>query len=290
MTEAERHRYDRSSKWLIQHHGDSILRLANIEGIERWRPVQTEVVQPRQLPDGLLEVRLHGEEEDDLFLLEVATYPERRVGRQLSRDTMMVYLDRGVLPEVVVLVLRPKGRYRVPAETRLRSRQGFSSSTVRRRVVELWRVPADALLEAGDVGLAPWLVLAETEMPPAKLAERCRDLIEQRAAPEERENLFAVVQVLAGLRYNDPVVFEIFGGRKTMIESPIIQGIVAEALHRAIVDLLTGRFGELPADLERDIRTVVDEDRLVALNRIAASCTNLDAFRQALDERLDSGA
>ena len=54
---------------------------------------------PRQLPDGLLEVRLQGEARDGLFLLEVATYPERRVGKQLTGDLMLVYLDRGELTE-----------------------------------------------------------------------------------------------------------------------------------------------------------------------------------------------
>jgi hypothetical protein len=40
--------YDRSSKWLIQHHGDSILRLARVEKIEAWRPAQAEVsIVPR---------------------------------------------------------------------------------------------------------------------------------------------------------------------------------------------------------------------------------------------------
>ena len=29
--------YDKSSKWLIQHHGDSILRLGGVRGIVSWR-------------------------------------------------------------------------------------------------------------------------------------------------------------------------------------------------------------------------------------------------------------
>ncbi len=53
--------FDRSSKWLIRHYGDSMLRLAKVGNIQAWRPAQAEVVQPRQLPDGLLEVRLQGE-------------------------------------------------------------------------------------------------------------------------------------------------------------------------------------------------------------------------------------
>ena len=46
MSEQEHQRYDRSSKWLIQHHGDSMLRLAKIGNIQAWRPTQAEVVQP----------------------------------------------------------------------------------------------------------------------------------------------------------------------------------------------------------------------------------------------------
>jgi hypothetical protein len=48
----ERFRYDRSSKWLLEHHGDSLLRLGGLTGVTSCRAVQTEVVQPRQLPDG----------------------------------------------------------------------------------------------------------------------------------------------------------------------------------------------------------------------------------------------
>jgi hypothetical protein len=70
--------YDKSSKWLIQHHGDSILRLVGIGGIASWRPLQAELVQPRRLPDGLIEALLRGEDQADLFILELATYPEKR--------------------------------------------------------------------------------------------------------------------------------------------------------------------------------------------------------------------
>jgi hypothetical protein len=45
-------RYDKSSKWLIEHHGDSILRLAGVTGIAWWRALQAELVHPRRLPDG----------------------------------------------------------------------------------------------------------------------------------------------------------------------------------------------------------------------------------------------
>jgi hypothetical protein len=37
------HKYDKSSKWLIQHHGDSILRMAGFREIESWKPLQAEL-------------------------------------------------------------------------------------------------------------------------------------------------------------------------------------------------------------------------------------------------------
>src|SRR5215472_12820370 len=107
------HDYDRSSKWLIQHHGVSILRLGGVTGVQSWRPLQAELVQPRQTPDALLEVHLADQSQARLFLVEIATYPDRRLLEQVLRDTALVYLDRRVLPEVLTLVLHPKGQLRI---------------------------------------------------------------------------------------------------------------------------------------------------------------------------------
>ncbi len=85
MIDDEHQPFDKSSKWLILRHGDATLRLAGVENIAARRPAPAEVVEPSQLPDGLLEVRLEGEPRDDLFLLEVATYPERRVRKQMTK-------------------------------------------------------------------------------------------------------------------------------------------------------------------------------------------------------------
>jgi hypothetical protein len=306
MIEDQHQPYDKSSKWLIQHHGDSMLRLARVEKIEAWRPVQAEVVQPRQLPDGLLEVRLRGEPRDDLFLLEVATYPERRVGKQLTGDLMLVYLDRGELPEAVTLVLRPKGKYRIPRSRNLRSRHGLSSCRLKWRVVELWTIPAEDLLQAQDVGLIPWVPLTDFPDPPETMIQRCREAIEQHAPPGEKANLLAVTQVLTYLRYNDVGLLTILGGRKVMLESPLIDELVmekygelltertreaareatretaCETAHQDIVTVLEARFGDVPRDLAEEIKLVVDGKQLKGLVRTAVACPDLDAFRNAI--------
>jgi hypothetical protein len=138
--------FDAASKWLIGHHGDAILRLAGLTDVTSWRAVQAEVVQPRRLPDGLLEVRRAGQDRTDLFVVEIATDPEPRVAEQLLGDAALVYLDRGVLPEAVVVVLRRKGRRRVVRQLDLSSPGGWTRWRASWRVVELWSVPAADLL------------------------------------------------------------------------------------------------------------------------------------------------
>src|SRR5262249_61095700 len=101
--------YDKSSKWLIQHHGNSILHLAGVHDIIEWRPLQAELIQPRRLPDGLIEFRRRGRAETGLFVVEISTYPYARLAQQATRDAMLVFLDREVLPEVLILVLHHQG-------------------------------------------------------------------------------------------------------------------------------------------------------------------------------------
>src|SRR6266496_4037723 len=145
------HQYDKSSKWLIQHHGDSILRLAGLTDIAHWQPLQAELVQPRQLPDGLLQVQFAGQSEPDLFILELATVAEPRLLEQIIRDLTLVYLDRRALPEVLVVILS-RGGSKTEEAFNIHSRLGLTRWNVHWRVVELWNVSAADLLAAGDVG------------------------------------------------------------------------------------------------------------------------------------------
>jgi hypothetical protein len=279
-------RYDRATKWLIQHHGDKILWLGGVRAVESWRPLQAELVQPRQLPDGLLEVRQAGQPQADLFILEIATYPDQRVAAQVSDNLALVYLDRHVLPEVLVVVLHPKGNLRAPGGLDLRSRLGMTSWQMGWQVVDLWTLPAEALLATEDPGLMPWATVSHFDGPPDPVFRRCREVIEQKARPAEVGNLLAVCQVLAGLWYNDPALLAIFGGKEAMIESPVLQGLiaekVAEQMHRAILETLEDRFGPVPTEVTTALHAITDADRLRALIRLVVRCPDMEAFRQQL--------
>ena len=159
------HNYDKSSKWMIQHHGDSILRMAGFREVVSWKPLQAEPIHPRRLPDGLIQVDRPGRARPTLFVLEVSTYPYRRLAKQAADDALLVYLERGVLPEVVTLVLYPRGKRPVPRQTIIQSVEGSARIQVNWKVVESWTIPAEAMLATGDIGLIPWVPLARFDGP-----------------------------------------------------------------------------------------------------------------------------
>ena len=143
---------------------------------------------------------------------------------------------------------------------------------------------------------------------------RCREAIEQHAPPGEKANLLAVTQVLTYLRYNDVGLLTILGGRRIMLESPLIDELVmekygelltektreaaretareaarkaaretaCETAHQYIVTVLDARFGDVPRDLAEEIELVVDGNQLKGLVRTAVACPDLDAFRNAI--------
>ena len=291
------HEYDKCGNYLIQHRGNSILRMGGVTDIARWAPRQAEPVQHRKLPDGVLEVWSPGQAKPDIFILEIATDPDARVPSQAVDDTAVIYLERGILPEVLVLFLREKGNVPAADSIELISRRGFTKPNLSWKAIKLWEIPAEDLLAMDDVGLLPWVPLAKTTGSPEQLVRRCRSRLD-KAAPlighPEYENLLVVTQFLLPLRYNqDKLLLDrlraLLGGREVMIQSPLYQEIVAEselkgateAKREALLDFLVGRFGPAAEALEVELKAV-EFERLRDLIKFAAKCRNLASFRKRL--------
>ena len=192
--------FDPSSKWLLEEQGASILYAAGARSVLSCKARKAEVVQPRKLPDGLLEVRFANTKEPSLVLVEVATYPEPRVVEQIQDDIRLVRQARGVLPEALVLCLCPRGSYRVPERAEETSTLGWTAQALSWKVVEVWTLSAEELLAAPHVGIVPLAILARSEWPPEVLLQRCRDRID-REGGKQRANLLAVTQVFAQLAF-----------------------------------------------------------------------------------------
>jgi hypothetical protein len=277
-----RERYDISSKWLLRNQGRGVLLVGGLKGVRRYQAMPGEIAQPRKYPDGLLQVFLAGEKKPHHVLIEIATYPEKRALKQALDDLTLAYAALGHLPELLMLVLRPRGQFRISGRHGVRSRLGLAGLEVEWRLIELWTLPAEQFLAEGDVGVVPWVPLMQFDGPPEALLERCAAKIEGKAHPKDRADLLAVSQVITGLRFADPELLRLLGGQKAMIESPLLQKMKAETIQELILDALKDRFGTVPRDVTKLLREIIDEKRLRQLNRVANKCANMEAFREAL--------
>lgn len=285
---------DRTAKWLIDHHGDSILRMAGITGFTRWQPLPAETVAPRRLPDGLIEIWFPGENQPGVVLIEIETYPGKDVDRQVFEDLEAVHLARGVTPEVVCLVLKPKGNQTVTGTATRRSRSGSTTVTAVWPVVNLWEIDAEQLLARNDPGLIPWVPLAKSARTPDDLLVDCRDRLAAIPDQRTRKDLTAVTAILSRLANDPKRLLNLFGGHQIMIESPLIDELMEyvrekeylkaqiATLRSAICAALEARFGSVPAELPAAVSAISDPGRLESLLRIAATCPDVAAFQSAM--------
>jgi hypothetical protein len=142
---------DKGSKWLIEHHGDAILRLGGVTDLVRWQAAAAELVLPGKIPDGLLLAWRAGQDRPETYGVQIATYSDQRSVEQALRNMLLVYLIRGEVPNVLVVVLRPKGRVHVADHARRAGSDGVTELAGQWRVVELWTVPAAPALAAPDL-------------------------------------------------------------------------------------------------------------------------------------------
>jgi hypothetical protein len=275
-------RFDIGSKWLLHNQGKGALLVGGLKDVQRIEPLPGEIVQNRKYPDGLLRVYLTGQRRPHHVLVEVATYSEKRALRQALDDLALAYSALGHLPELLMLVLRPKGRFRISGRHGVRSKLGLSRLEAEWKTVELWALPAAEFLTQGDVGVTPWVPLMDFTGPPEALLERCAEKIEREAHPKDRADLLVVSRILGELKYPLPLLAEVFGGQKTMFESQLLQKWFGEKMHKAIEKVLKARFGSVPRDVKRLLHEILDEERLTNLTVLAAQCPDMAAFREAL--------
>ena len=176
-----------------------------------------------------------------------------------------------------------------------RQEAGTASIRVTWRVVELWKLPAADLLDADDVGLLPLVPLADFDGPLEPILEECRDRIEREAPEDERENLRVVTHFLAGLKYNEPRLFEKLGGDRAMMQtgSPLLREMFAEerrderrqAERDTTVNNIAAFLGARFGPEGEAIRAELDSLSLRQLKKSvlqAATCPDLASFREQM--------
>ncbi len=272
---------DRGAKWLIDHHGDAILKLAGIEGIASWKAVQAELVAPRRFPDGVLEVTLAGDKEPTLFLIEVETYADQRAAKQVFEDVLLTRIECGIVPNAILVVLQPRGNVRVAAHSDELSSGTLTTLSASWPVVEMWDHDADDLLARNEVGLIPWVPLTRMTGPPEQVLRQCRAVIDRLADPAEHEPLLVATAILSTLVFKGTML-GIFGVSENMLEIPYFDQIVEKRelrlMRKTIVTVLRTRFGTVPARLNTKLDAIEDPERLDQILQFASICPDPESL------------
>jgi len=175
----------------------------------------------------------------------------------------------------------------------------FVTETTRHRyrVIRMWEQnPAIFLNDSALLPLAP---LAQTNSPERLLTQVAAEVAKIEAI-EQRRNVLAAVQIIAGLRYDKTLIQQLLR-EDIMRESVIYQDILQQGVQQGreegrgegeaslIIRLLTRRFGELPPQLPQQIRslslTQLDAlgEELLDFTEIAEVITFLEQFPSETD-------
>ncbi|MEB3337649.1 MAG: Rpn family recombination-promoting nuclease/putative transposase [Leptolyngbyaceae bacterium] len=186
--------------------------------------------------------------------------------RMLDYWVRLYRLYRIPITQVVVLLIPPTEM--TPIET------VFSLESTRHeyRVVKLWE--EDPTIFLNDLALLPLATLAAATVP-EQLLRRVAERVSQIESEQQRQEVSAYVQLLAGLKFKKPLIRQIFR-EGVMRESVIYQEIYqegeakgevkgrAEGERSLVLRLLTRRVGEVPAQLRSQIE-VLPLEQLEAL-------------------------
>lgn len=172
--------------------------------------------------------------------------------RMLDYWVRLYRLYRLPITQVVVLLLPPA------SETVIET--AFTVETTRHeyRVISMWEENPEPFLN--DPALLPLAPLTATTQPQALLQQVVVKV--SQLEPRQRPEISAYTQILAGLKYNQDLIRQLF--REGMMrESVIYQEILAEGEQRGeqreralILRQLTRRVGELPQEVLDRIETL----------------------------------
>ncbi|AFZ29090.1 hypothetical protein Glo7428_0490 [Gloeocapsa sp. PCC 7428] len=198
--------------------------------------------------------------------------------RMLDYWVRLYWLYRLPITQVVVLLL--------PSAPETIIENSFNVETTRHeyRVLRLWEEDAAQFLD--NPALLPFASLTATTQPQS-LLQQVVQRVNQLEEVEQRSEISAYTQILAGLKYNKELIQRIF--REGMMrESVIYQEILAEGEQQGrevegrslVLRQLNRRVGELPQDL----RTQIESLSLEQLENLAEalldfqSITDIDAW------------
>ncbi|MBW4680517.1 MAG: Rpn family recombination-promoting nuclease/putative transposase [Microcoleus vaginatus WJT46-NPBG5] len=212
---------DNICKYLAEQEPGAFVRWLLSKEVNEIQILKTELSVEPIRADALILLQI----DDQVLHLEFQTLPESKPAIPFRMLDYWVRLRRqyGTDIEQVVIFLKSTTSEAVFIEQ-------FEAPNTRHRyrVIRLWEQDPEPLL--ANPALLPLACLAKSESPNA-LLERVALQVARIEEPQQRQNLSASVTVLAGLRFDEILIDQLFGERY-MQESVIYQRILRQGLEQ----------------------------------------------------------
>ncbi len=256
------------------------------------RALDIELKNQHLFADALLEVLLHAK--SALLHIEFQTYDDPEMEMRLLEYNVLASRQYRHLPVYsYVIYLRKAGRI---AESPL-VRTFPDGEEIHRffyRVIKLWEIPAEALLQTGWIGVLPLVTLTDGGKQP----EVVKEMIDRLASAQEYD-LLAISEVIGGLAFRNSPELEWFKRRFSMFQdilrdSPIYQEIIEQGLEKGreegriqeqremLMRLVQLRFPELFALAKQQADGITNPEILTPVNFKLLDVQTLEEARRIL--------
>ena len=216
--------YDNTCKYLAEKYPDAFVRwLLPIDEPINVQVLKTELIQEPIRADSLVFLQ----SDNQILHLEFETRPYSEPPISFRMLDYYVRLKRQYSCSIhqVVIFLRE-----TTSEQAFVSEYTDTDIRLRYRVIRLWEQNPDVLLSVP--ALLPFATLSQTNSP-ATLLEQIANQIATIEEPNQKADLLACTQVLAGLRFEKNLIRQLFR-KETMRESVIYQEIREEGLKEGL--------------------------------------------------------
>jgi predicted transposase YdaD len=251
--------WDSLMKRLVRRYARQFVRWLSAEAVF-VRALDIELQNQQLFADALLEVMLHGT--SALLHIEFQTYDDADMEVRLQEYNVLASRQYEHLPVYsYVIYLRKVGEVAVSPLVR-----GFpDGEEVHRfffRVIELWEVAAEVLLQAGWPAVLPLVTLTKG----GKRPEVVKEMIDRLASAEEYD-LLAIAQVLGGLVFKTGPELAWFRKRFSMFQDILSESWVYQEIGQKYLEqgreqgleqgVEKGREEERQQELQRQRQTII---------------------------------
>jgi len=219
---------------------------------------------------------LRADDGDRIQHLEFQSGPDASLPRRTHVYSALLEERHGLPVESVVILLRREANLKVINGVHKRSlpRAARPYLHFRYRVIRVWKLPVETVLNAGIsvLPLAPISAVRQNQLP--VVIERIKQRLDGETDKATVAELWTATKVLLGLRYEAEFVDRLLQGVRAMKESTTYQAIKAEGreegrleeVRRVLLRLGQDRFRKGPTrEQEAVIEAITDPERLEEL-------------------------